>query len=149
MSLSCFNCGKGLMRGSTHRHRPGVAGRQHMHKVVHTAKIFGANLHTAYLKTENNFIKVKLCTKCRRLLIKAGKVRSYVPYSGMVKKKPEVAPTVKKQVVEKPKKVVTEAELDTALKKVLKGEESQAKKVEKETKKAEDKVSVEELVGKK
>ena len=57
MAAQCFNCGKGVMYG---------------HNVSHaknrTRKIFKPNLHTASIKIDGFTKKVRLCTKCKRLL---------------------------------------------------------------------------------
>ncbi len=53
----CFNCGKGVMYG---------------HNVSHaknrTRKIFKPNLHSVKILVNGNIQRVKLCTKCQRLL---------------------------------------------------------------------------------
>jgi large subunit ribosomal protein L28 len=57
MALVCFNCGKGVMYG---------------HNVSHaknrTRKIFKPNLHAARIVVGGVQKKVKLCTKCQRIL---------------------------------------------------------------------------------
>jgi large subunit ribosomal protein L28 len=72
--LKCFNCGKGIMYG---------------HNVSHaknrTRKIFKPNLHSARILVNDVYKRVRLCTKCQRLLRKSQQV--YVA-------KPEVKPLV-------------------------------------------------------
>lgn len=57
MGLKCFNCGKGVMYG---------------HNVSHaknrTRKIFKPNLHSAKIVVNGAQKRVKLCTKCQRLI---------------------------------------------------------------------------------
>lgn len=119
MAYVCFNCGKGKIKGTQHRHKPGVAGRQHLRRATRTPKNFMPNLHTAYLIEGKSTKKVLLCTKCRRLLKKQGKIKVW--------SKPVAAPiavsTKKPFIAPKPKPVKKEE--------------------------VKEKVSVEELVGKK
>ena len=60
--LKCFNCGKGIMYG---------------HNVSHaknrTRKIFKPNLHSAKILVNGVAKRVRLCTKCLRLLRKTNK----------------------------------------------------------------------------
>jgi large subunit ribosomal protein L28 len=53
----CFNCGKGIMLG---------------HEVSHaknrTRKVFKPNLHPAKIMVNGTSMRVRLCTKCLRLL---------------------------------------------------------------------------------
>lgn len=53
----CFNCGKGIMIG---------------HNVSHaknrTRKIFKPNLHSARISVAGRMHRVRLCTKCLRML---------------------------------------------------------------------------------
>lgn len=122
MSYVCFNCQKGTIKGTQHRHKPGVAGRQHLRRAPKTPKNFLPNLHMAYLLENGSRNKVLLCTKCRRMLKKQGKIRVW--------KKPEEKKVIKQAPVaaKKPTKKVKE---------VKKEEEPKPK------------VSVEDLVGKK
>ena len=57
MALRCENCGKGIMYG---------------HNVSHaknrTRKIFKPNLHKARIMVEGVSKKIKLCTKCLRMV---------------------------------------------------------------------------------
>jgi large subunit ribosomal protein L28 len=68
MALICFNCGKGIMYG---------------HNVSHaknrTRKIFKPNLHSAKILIGNAYKRVKLCTKCQRLLVKNRNVEILEP----------------------------------------------------------------------
>lgn len=60
MAMKCMNCGKGVMYG---------------HNVSHaknrTRKIFKPNLHTAKISIGDHNRKMKLCTKCLRMIKKA------------------------------------------------------------------------------
>lgn len=151
MAFACFSCNKKTVIGSQHRHRPGVAGRQHMRKVVHTPKHFKPNLHYAYYLEGAEALRVRLCTKCRRTLIEQGKVRSFRPGSGLLKPaslnvKVEEAKAIKTLKAEKPKVSMKPEDVDIAIKRVISGKEpslAESKKVK------EDKASVEDLVGKK
>ena len=62
MALKCMNCGKGVMYG---------------HNVSHaknrTRKIFKPNLHKARVSMGTTMKKVKLCTKCLRMVKSAQK----------------------------------------------------------------------------
>ncbi len=57
MAMKCMNCGKGVQYG---------------HNVSHaknrTRKIFRPNLHAARVAVGNHMRRVKLCTKCLRML---------------------------------------------------------------------------------
>ncbi len=59
MAMKCMSCGKGVMYG---------------HNVSHskrrTRKIFKPNLHSARVETTTGFVRLKLCTKCLRLVKK-------------------------------------------------------------------------------
>lgn len=131
MAYACFNCGKASIKGTQHRHKPGVAGRQHLRRAPRTPKSFAPNLHTAYLIGSDFSNKVLLCTKCRRLLKKQGKI--------YVWRKPEEKKQVTKAVKEVKQAPVVATKTTKPAKKV--------KEVRKEEAKA--KVSVEDLVGKK
>lgn len=58
--MKCANCGKGVMYG---------------HNVSHskrrTRKIFKPNLHNARISVAGQSVRVKLCTKCLRMVKKA------------------------------------------------------------------------------
>lgn len=114
MAYICYQCGKGVIKGRQHRHKPGVAGRQHLRRVTHTLKKFKPNLHYAYLIEGKQAKRVLLCSKCRRLLKKKGKIKSWQKIQ--TKKTTAIVPASKNLP---------------------------------ETEKASQKVSVEELVGKK
>ncbi|MBI4080797.1 MAG: 50S ribosomal protein L28 [Candidatus Levybacteria bacterium] len=62
MGKKCMNCGKGVMYG---------------HNVSHskrrTRKVFKPNLHIARIKLGSNYVRMRLCTKCLRLLKSASK----------------------------------------------------------------------------
>jgi len=55
--FKCYNCGKGIMIG---------------HNVSHAKnrvrKVFKPNLHMARIKVDGRNMRVRLCTKCLRLL---------------------------------------------------------------------------------
>ncbi len=57
MAAVCFNCNKGIMYG---------------HNVSHaknrTRRIFKPNLHSAKVLINGGYKKVRLCTKCQRML---------------------------------------------------------------------------------
>ncbi|MGH7245814.1 MAG: 50S ribosomal protein L28 [Candidatus Levyibacteriota bacterium] len=62
MALLCMNCGKGVMYG---------------HNVSHaknrTRKIFRPNLHAARIMVGGHMKRVRLCTKCLRMLKRSAK----------------------------------------------------------------------------
>ncbi len=64
MAAVCFNCGKGIMYG---------------HNVSHaknrTRRIFKPNLHVARVLVNGAYKRVRLCTKCQRLLVKNHKAK--------------------------------------------------------------------------
>ncbi len=78
MALRCFNCEKGIMYGNSHTHHPGVAGGRWKRRAPHTRKIFKPNLHYAKITIEGTTKKVRLCTKCLRMVRQTEKV-SKVP----------------------------------------------------------------------
>lgn len=67
MAMRCMNCGKGVMYG---------------HNVSHaknrTRKIFKPNLHSTRISVGIHMRKVKLCTKCLRMLKDAAKQSSEI-----------------------------------------------------------------------
>lgn len=67
MALKCGNCGKGIMYG---------------HNVSHskrrTRKIFKPNLHTARVVFDGVSKKMKLCTKCLRMVKDAMKSKKEI-----------------------------------------------------------------------
>lgn len=71
--MRCMNCGKGVQYG---------------HNVSHaknrTRKIFRPNLHAARVMMGNHMRKVKLCTKCLRMVRSASKVQAPVKAEGTV-----------------------------------------------------------------
>lgn len=68
--MKCFNCGKGIIIGRQHKHHPGVAGGRWKRRAPKTVKVFHPNLHAARLLIAGNYKRVKLCTKCLRLMRK-------------------------------------------------------------------------------
>jgi len=63
MALRCLNCNKGIMYG---------------HNVSHskrrTRRIFKPNLHHAKIMVDGTSKKVKLCTKCLRMVRQSRKI---------------------------------------------------------------------------
>lgn len=78
MAMKCMTCGKGVMYG---------------HNVSHskrrTRKIFKPNLHVARINLGGRSVKMKLCTKCLRMLKKGTIVEKEVTTSEV----PQVATT--------------------------------------------------------
>jgi len=70
MAMKCDNCGKGRMVGRQHTHHPGVAGGRWKKRAPKTQKIFKPNLHFARVKVNGGLKRLRLCTKCLRLLKK-------------------------------------------------------------------------------
>lgn len=68
MAAQCFNCGKGIMYGQSHRHHKGVAGGQWTRRAPRTRKIFKPNLHKARILVGGVYKSMRLCTKCQRQL---------------------------------------------------------------------------------
>ncbi len=58
------------MTGKQHKHHPGVAGGRWKRRAPKTQKIFGPNLHTAHIMVGRVRKKVRLCTKCLRIVKK-------------------------------------------------------------------------------
>lgn len=141
MAFICFNCGKGVIKGTQHRHRPGVAGRQHLRRAPHTPKNFVPNLHSAFIIQNGRTEKVLLCTKCRRLLKKEGKIKVWSKDSA--KQNLPVKNEVIKEKVQKIEKKVEEKE------KVKPVEKKVVKKTRKKVEPVVPAMSIEDLVGKK
>ena len=57
MAAQCFNCGKGIMYGNNVSHAKN-----------RTKRVFKPNLHPARILINGMAKKVKLCTKCQRIL---------------------------------------------------------------------------------
>jgi large subunit ribosomal protein L28 len=55
--LKCFNCGKGIM-----------VGHNVSHAKNRTRKVFKPNLHQARIVVGGTPMKVRLCTKCLRMV---------------------------------------------------------------------------------
>ena len=68
MAMVCFLCGKGIMIGKQHKHHPGVAGGRWKKRAPKTQKIFKPNLHNAHIMLQGIRKRVRLCTKCLRLV---------------------------------------------------------------------------------
>ena len=133
--------------GTQHRHRPGVAGRQHLRKAPKTPKLFMPNLHTAYVLNNSYSKKVKLCSRCRRMLKKQGKIKVWKK-----EEKTPVRPTggPEQKIIKQTVKTTKEKPLVKTEKKTEKKiEEKPVKKIRKPKTIKIPTVSVEELVGKK
>lgn len=80
MAFKCDLCSKGIMVGLQHRHHAGVAGNRWNRRAPKTQKVFKPNLHVAHIMQDGSKVKVKLCTKCLRMVKKqnAPKVESPV-----------------------------------------------------------------------
>lgn len=70
MARICDNCGKKMVIGRQHRHKPGVAGKQWKQRAPKTTKLQKPNLHTARIMVDGIKKKMLLCTKCLRTLKK-------------------------------------------------------------------------------
>ncbi|MCL5433117.1 MAG: 50S ribosomal protein L28 [Patescibacteria group bacterium] len=68
MAMKCYLCGKGKMIGRQHKHHPGVAGGRWKRRAPHTLKIFKPNLHSARIQVDGFTKRVRLCTKCLRIV---------------------------------------------------------------------------------
>jgi large subunit ribosomal protein L28 len=74
MAAQCFNCGKGIMYGNNVSHAKN-----------RTKRIFKPNLHSARIVVSGVQKRVKLCTKCQRILkgsspkVETEKVAEVVP----------------------------------------------------------------------
>jgi len=55
--LKCYNCGKGIM-----------VGHNVSHAKNRTRKVFKPNLHNAKIMVNGRSMKVRLCTKCLRVV---------------------------------------------------------------------------------
>jgi len=77
MALQCDNCKKGRMVGRQHKHHAGVAGGRWRKRAPVTQKIFSPNLHSARIVVNGVGKRMRLCTKCLRLL-KGTKIKTKV-----------------------------------------------------------------------
>lgn len=68
MAYKCENCKKGIMVGRQHKHHPGVAGGRWKKRAPQTRKVFKPNLHLARVFINGAYKRMKLCTKCLRIL---------------------------------------------------------------------------------
>ncbi|MDP2649471.1 MAG: L28 family ribosomal protein [bacterium] len=68
MAYKCENCKKGMIVGRQHKHHPGVAGGRWKRRAPKTTKIFKPNLHMARVTIDGFSKRMKLCSKCIRLL---------------------------------------------------------------------------------
>lgn len=148
MAYICYNCGKGSNYGTQHRHKPGVAGRQHYRRAPHTPKRFKPNLQTAYMLISGHSQKILLCTKCRRTFKDAGLIKVWTKETAKAAEVKSAKITKEATLKIEPKQVEK--------KPVEKTSEKPAKKTRKSTKvKTEVKepavptISIEDLVGKK
>lgn len=68
MAMRCVNCGKGSMYG---------------HRVSHaknrSAKVFKPNLHNVRIQMGTNMKKMRLCTKCLRMIKRATAAKTETP----------------------------------------------------------------------
>lgn len=87
MALQCDNCQKGRMVGKQHKHHAGVAGGRWRKRAPVTQKIFSPNLHSARIVVDGVGKRMRLCTKCLRIL------------KGTKKVKVEISPIVEIPVV--------------------------------------------------
>ena len=55
--MKCFNCGKGIM-----------VGHEVSHAKNRTRKVFKPNLHNAKIMVSGRSMRVRLCTKCLRIV---------------------------------------------------------------------------------
>lgn len=167
MAYACFNCDKKTIIGTQHRHKPGVAGRQHLRRAPRTPKYFRPNLHSAFILAGKTYKKVKLCTKCRRQLKKQGRIKVWKREDSLKQKniKTPVRPAggLEQKIITEPiktelkrptsKKVVKETEISLEKPKGLKKSSARKpaiKKVKQVTEVApKETISVEDLVGKK
>lgn len=78
MALKCELCFKGIMVGKQHRHHGGVAGGRWLRRAPKTQKVFKPNLHKTRVLVDGMYKRMKLCTKCLRLLKKAAKETSSI-----------------------------------------------------------------------
>ncbi|MDE2025133.1 MAG: 50S ribosomal protein L28 [Patescibacteria group bacterium] len=60
MAMRCMNCGKGVMFGHNVSHAKNRTNRK-----------FKPNLHSVRVKIGSNSKRMKLCTKCTRMIKKA------------------------------------------------------------------------------
>lgn len=79
MALKCDNCHKGIMVGKQHKHHAGVAGGRWRKRAPVTQKIFSPNLHSARIVINGVGKRMKLCTKCLRILKGTKKVEVQTP----------------------------------------------------------------------
>ena len=79
MAYKCANCEKGIMIGLQHKHHPGVAGGRWKKRAPKTQKIFKPNLHFARIPVGNSLKRVRLCTKCLRMVKQAMKPQVETP----------------------------------------------------------------------
>ncbi|RJQ37333.1 hypothetical protein C4559_03765 [Candidatus Microgenomates bacterium] len=68
MAFKCENCKKGTEIGRQHKHHPGIAGQRWKKRAPQTVKVFKPNLHMARVVVNGVSKRMKLCTKCTRLL---------------------------------------------------------------------------------
>lgn len=74
MAMKCELCHKGIMVGQQHKHHAGVAGGRWLKRAPHTQKIFKPNLHKSRVLVDGMYKRIKLCTKCLRIMKEAAKV---------------------------------------------------------------------------
>lgn len=67
------------MIGKQHRHHAGVAGNRWNRRAPKTQKIFKPNLHSARVVIDGTSQKLRLCTKCLRMIRQAQKAETQTP----------------------------------------------------------------------
>lgn len=85
---SCDLCGKGRIFGISKTHRRGVAGGQWKKKAPKTQKIFLPNLHYSWVTIKDKKMRMRLCTKCLRMMKQGYKTES--PKEALLVNTPEV-----------------------------------------------------------
>lgn len=68
MAFRCFLCGRRNQYGETGKHGRGIAGGRWKKRAPKTPKLFKPNLHAYRMMVEGVSKKVKLCTKCLRMV---------------------------------------------------------------------------------
>ena len=90
MAVICDMCGKGRMVGKQHKHHPGVAGGRWKRRAPKTQKIFKPNLHWARVGVAGAMQRIRLCTKCLRI-VKQDKKDAKTAVVSQASSKPAVA----------------------------------------------------------
>lgn len=94
MAVECYLCHKGVMTGKQHKHHPGVAGGRWKRRAPKTQKRFIPNLHSAHILIGTVSKKVRLCTKCLRLVKgKSTMVKNKIKQEGTESTQPQTPVT--------------------------------------------------------